>query len=110
MNGRMELTSALGKGLTFKFTVDIDIGSPIRPQSSASASLAGLRALVVDDNATNREILTYQLSGWGVTPHCVQSRDEALAISRRRMAPVNMISQCWICICREGMGWNSPSA
>ena len=88
MNGRMELTSALGKGSTFKFTVAFDIGSPIRPQSSASASLAGLRALVVDDNATNREILTYQLSAWGVTPHCVQSGEEALAVLGRRMAPV----------------------
>ena len=89
MNGCMELTSALGKGSTFKFTVAIDIGSPIRPQSSASPALAGLRALVVDDNATNREILTYQLSGWGVTPHCVRSGEEALAVLGRRMALVN---------------------
>ena len=88
MNGRMELTSALGKGSTFKFTVAIDIGSPIRPQSSASPSLAGLRALVVDDNATNREILTYQLSGWGVTAHCVQSGEDALAVLTARIAPV----------------------
>ena len=88
MNGHIELTSALGKGSTFKFTVAIDIGSPIRPPFSARSSLAGLRALVVDDNATNRDILNYQLSGWGVTAHCVQSGDEALAVLAARIAPV----------------------
>ena len=78
MHGRMELESKLGKGSTFRFTLPIDIGIDRVVPMPLRNTLEGLRALVVDDNATNREILHYQLTGWGVRADCVTSGDEAL--------------------------------
>ncbi len=78
MNGAMELKSELGKGSTFRFTLPIDIGTHGDTKLSARSSLNGLRALVVDDNTTNREILHYQLNGWGITPDCVKNGEDAL--------------------------------
>jgi CheY-like chemotaxis protein len=45
---------------------------------SVSTSLAGIRALVVDDNATNRLILMSQLTAWGMRPDAVADAHTAL--------------------------------
>jgi CheY-like chemotaxis protein/HPt (histidine-containing phosphotransfer) domain-containing protein len=41
-------------------------------------ALRGLRVLVVDDNATNRRVLTGQLEACGVRPVCVSTAQDAL--------------------------------
>jgi two-component system, sensor histidine kinase and response regulator len=86
MHGRMELESAPGKGSTFRFTLPLDTSFQEKTNSPKAHVLSGLRALVVDDNATNREILHYQLSGWGVTPECVAGGAEALALLKNSTA------------------------
>jgi CheY-like chemotaxis protein len=45
--------------------------------------LRGRHVLIVDDNATNRRILTLQTQGWGMQPRATGSPDEALAWVRR---------------------------
>ena len=45
--------------------------------------LAGIRVVVVDDNLTNRRILTDMLWGWGMLPAPAASGPEALAHMRR---------------------------
>ena len=42
--------------------------------------LGGKRALIVDDNATNRRILSAQLSRWSIKTRDVESADAALAL------------------------------
>ena len=42
--------------------------------------LAGKRILVVDDNATNREIVTRHARSWGMEPVAVELPAEALAL------------------------------
>jgi two-component system, sensor histidine kinase and response regulator len=79
MRGKISLRSAPGTGATFSFDLTIDIGMSPTPLPGTRHTLDGLRALVVDDNATNREILHYQLTGWNVTVDCVASGVEALA-------------------------------
>ncbi len=67
MGGNIRIESKPGKGSTFSFTVCFRIAP--KPELEAIPTpldVKGLRALVVDDNATNRLILNETLSSWGV--------------------------------------------
>jgi PAS domain S-box-containing protein len=66
MGGEIGLTSEPGHGSTFRFTVRLAKGEVASPAPRGCEALRGLRALVVDDNATNRMVLTRNLAGWGV--------------------------------------------
>jgi PAS domain S-box-containing protein len=83
MGGEIGVESQAGAGSTFSSTVRLERGSvehlePIRRRSS----LRGLQALIVDDNATNRSILTENLKTWGMNPVSASSGPEALAVLR----------------------------
>ncbi len=64
LGGQIGLESS-PSGTTFWFTARF--GEPIEPAPEVSlVGLRGRRALVVDDNATNRLLLEQSLRGWGV--------------------------------------------
>jgi CheY-like chemotaxis protein len=75
-----------GQGSTFHFTVlsqPTDVPIPRPYLQDLQPHLEGKRALIVDDNATNRRILTLQLRAWNMQPCDTRSPEEALAWIRR---------------------------
>jgi len=79
MGGTLKLNSALGQGSCFSFDLDFPVSSHLALPKAQIAALRGINALIVDDNATNREILSNQLNSWGVNCYCVANA--ALALS-----------------------------
>ncbi len=68
MGGEIGLESQVGHGSTFWFSVRLGKAAT-HPDSGGEIShpeLAGVKLLVVDDNATNRFSLAYMTSGWGM--------------------------------------------
>ena len=81
MGGRMWVESeGRGKGSTFSFTVVTDAAPCQRHVylERQQPVLRGNRALVVDDNETNRIIISRQLEGWGMIVETADCGPEAL--------------------------------
>ena len=79
MNGTMGVVSKTQEGSTFWFELPLDRVPNAVGHTSDQAQLAGMRALIVDDNETNRLILSGYSSSWGVASVTAASVAEALA-------------------------------
>ena len=81
MGGEIGVHSEVNRGSTFWFEVRLE---PVAAATATLAhlprlNLAGLRALIVDDNASNREILQQHLQSWGVEAMPAETSGAALA-------------------------------
>jgi PAS domain S-box-containing protein len=80
MGGSMSVQSVEGKGSTFSFFIKAEF-VPVRPRpflAGPKLHLSGRHMLIVDDNATNRRILTTLVSGWAMVPRAAESGAQAL--------------------------------
>jgi len=78
MGGEMRVSSTLGSGSTFSFSIPLLIDTVAERSPRDVTVLHGLRALIVDDIAINRTILGERLKAWKMRPHAVKDAVDAL--------------------------------
>ncbi len=96
MGGKIELASASGAGARFTFTLRLPAAQkPVSEESttdwSAVSHLAEgqtVRALIVDDVATNRDVLAHMLTKIGVSVQTAENGGEGLELIRRQMPDI----------------------
>ena len=82
MGGELRLASEVGRGSSFHFTVCFE-PALVGDVDAVCEDLVDMRALVVDDNATNRRILEEMLASWGMKPTIASGAEEALERMQR---------------------------
>ena len=90
MGGEIGVRSEPGGGSEFWFTARLARQQPQADAAEARTRLRGLPVLVVDDNATNRDVLLEQLAAWGVRAKATPNGPtglEALALARQAGDP-----------------------
>jgi two-component system sensor histidine kinase/response regulator len=87
MDGQIGLESAPGKGSTFWFTAQFEKpGGDQPPVAGERDGWSNLRVLVVDDNATSRQILRHQIFAWKLQKGSAADGHEALRVLRAAAA------------------------
>ena len=99
MEGRIWVESALGSGSTFHFCVRLGVqaNAPARRMFTAD-ELLGIRVLVVDDNASAREILSGMAHSFGVEVDVAESGRMALrmlAQAEKNSLPFDVVLMDW---------------
>lgn len=84
MHGQVWVESVQGAGSTFHFTASFGVGGVPGPRVAAPllSAVQGWPVLVVDDNRSNRDLLSDVLSTWGLQPTVAAHGPEAEAAIR----------------------------
>ncbi len=82
MGGKLGFDHDEEGGNDLWFSLKLPRSREPKVESLFSGNLAGLKALVVEDNACNRDVLAEQLLEWGVQPIFASSGQEALRMMR----------------------------
>ena len=83
MGGELAVTSDVGRGSEFSFTLAFPVDTAPPSRATPLAALGGRRMLVVDDNQTNRRILREMLAAEGVQVDEASTAADGLEALRR---------------------------
>ena len=86
MSGQIELENTPGNGALFRIRLPLATAHGDIIQPKLPESLIGLRLLIVDDYAINRDLLHNQVSSWGMRDDNVDSGQKAIEAIRRAQA------------------------
>ncbi|MDK9725033.1 MAG: response regulator [Sterolibacteriaceae bacterium MAG5] len=98
MDGEISVDSVPGVGSTFHFTARFGRGSGLRSNQVVADHLQGVRVLVVDDNASARDIFLAMLHSLGFVARAAASGEEALVElerARREEVPYGLVLVDW---------------
>jgi PAS domain S-box-containing protein len=81
MQGEIHVESVLGEGSTFWFNAEFE-KQTVNVSAASVHDLSGLHVLIVDDNATNREIMDHHTRAWKMRSESAPGGEKALAMLR----------------------------
>ena len=96
MGGVLDCESEPGKGSNFFFSLELErsLETEHKKNISDRTGLDGRRVLIVDDNATNREILVRQTASWGMDSDSASRGEqgiEKLSAASRKAQPFDLV-------------------
>ena len=110
MNGRMSVASIFGKGSTFGFSVPLKLDETQVAPPFDTAVLAGKRVLIIDDIEINRNLLTEQVTSWGMEAQSRKNGIDALVELRATAKTENKYDLVLMDFLMPGMNGHETAA